>query len=146
LLKFSFQGRPGYAISLILVERTEAALKLGFLCTGQGKLLMFETIPKLRNERQSFRGRQTNDLVSREHFHAFQPTKNKVGEQGLRKAPELGERDEPKHPQLKDTARKRLAATQFQPPQLHPVAPDLCKIVLRLLYSRSVALLGLTRR
>jgi hypothetical protein len=46
---------------------------------------MFETIPKLRDERQAFWGRQTNDLVGREHFHAFQPTKKEAGEQGPRK-------------------------------------------------------------
>jgi hypothetical protein len=42
---------------------------------------MFETIPKLRDERQTFRGRQTNDLIKSEQFHAFQPTKNRSGGQ-----------------------------------------------------------------
>jgi hypothetical protein len=85
LLKFSFQGRPRYANAPIFVERTEAALELGFLRTGQGKLQVFETIPKLRDERQAPRGCQTNDLIRGQHFHDFQPTKKKAGEQALRK-------------------------------------------------------------
>jgi hypothetical protein len=39
---------------------------------------MFEAIPKLCDERQTFRGRQTNDLIGSEQFHAFQPTKNRA--------------------------------------------------------------------
>jgi hypothetical protein len=41
---------------------------------------MFETIPKLRDERQAFRGRQMNDFIRSEHFHAFQPTKKSMEE------------------------------------------------------------------
>ena len=33
---------------------------------------MSETIPKLRDQRQTFRVRQTSDLVRSEQFHAFQ--------------------------------------------------------------------------
>ena len=58
LLKFSFQGRPSYPRPPILVKRTEAVFKLGLLRSRQGKLLVFETIPKLCDERQTFRGRR----------------------------------------------------------------------------------------
>jgi len=57
--------------------------KLGCLRTGEGKLLMFETVPKLRDERQALRGRQSNDLIGSERFHAFQPAKKGTGGQGL---------------------------------------------------------------
>lgn len=46
---------------------------------------MFETVPKLRDERQPFRGRQTNYLVRSEQFHASQRTENTGGRQGFRK-------------------------------------------------------------
>ena len=81
LLKFGFQGRPRYASAPIFVERSQAASKLRFLRTGQWKLLMFQTVPKLRDQRQTFRGRQTNDLISSEQFHAFQPTKKRTAGQ-----------------------------------------------------------------
>jgi hypothetical protein len=50
LLKFGFQRRPRYASAPILIKRTEPALKLGSLRASQGNLLMFETVPKLRDE------------------------------------------------------------------------------------------------
>jgi hypothetical protein len=50
---------------------------------------MFETIPKLRDERQTFQGRQTNNLIASEQ-HAFQPAKKRAGEQGLRNAGPVG--------------------------------------------------------
>jgi hypothetical protein len=37
-------------MALIFVERGEPALKFGFLRTDQRKLLVFETIPKLRDK------------------------------------------------------------------------------------------------
>jgi|GEM_PF-3448028 len=70
-LKFSFQRCPRDTIAPIFAERVEAAFKFRFLRTGQGKLLVFETIPKLRDERQTLRRRQTNDLVRSEQFHLF---------------------------------------------------------------------------
>ena len=51
LLKFSFQGRPRYAnIALIFLPSEVGGVRaFRFLCAGQGKLLMFQTIPKLRD-------------------------------------------------------------------------------------------------
>jgi hypothetical protein len=60
-------------------------LKLLSLRTGQGKLLMFETIPKLRDQRQTFGGRQTADFIRGEQFRASQPTGKRTGGQASKK-------------------------------------------------------------
>src|SRR5947208_12384198 len=78
-LEFGFQSRPGYGVAPVRVERSKAAFQLGLLGVGQGKLIVFETVPKLRDEGQPLRGRQTNDLIGSEQFHASQPARKRAG-------------------------------------------------------------------
>jgi hypothetical protein len=70
-LEFGLQCRPRHALFAIVVEGCHAAFKFGPLRIGQGKLIVFETVPKLRNDRKSLRRRQTDNLVVGKKFHTL---------------------------------------------------------------------------
>lgn len=63
LLKLGFQSRPGYTLAPVLVERCNAEVKLRPLCGCQGKVVVLQAIPKLRNQRKALWRGQTHKLV-----------------------------------------------------------------------------------
>jgi len=66
LLKLSLQSRPGNAVVAVLVEGSEAVFKLFPLRGCQGKVIVFQAVPKLRDQGKAFRRGQTHELVSGE--------------------------------------------------------------------------------
>jgi hypothetical protein len=54
-----------------VIEGCHAAFKFGPLRIDQGKLIVFETVQKLRNERKSLGRRQTDNLVVGKKFHSL---------------------------------------------------------------------------
>jgi hypothetical protein len=63
LLKFGLQRGPGDSFPPVLVKRRKAAVKLGPLRRRQGKVVVFQAIPKLRDQRKALRRGQTPKLV-----------------------------------------------------------------------------------
>ena len=63
MLKLSLQRRPCDAFATVLVERSKAAVKFRPLRGCQGKLLVFQAVPKLRDQRKAFGRGQTHKLV-----------------------------------------------------------------------------------
>jgi hypothetical protein len=59
LLEFSLQGCPRHTVLPILVERGQAAFKLRLLRPRQGKLIVVQTVPKLRNQRNPLGDKRT---------------------------------------------------------------------------------------
>jgi len=53
--------------------------KLRLLRLSHWKLIVFEAVPKLRDKREAFGRRQTDDLVGAEQFHAFSLRENQLG-------------------------------------------------------------------
>jgi hypothetical protein len=51
LFEFSLQCCPCHAVGAVLIEGCHAVFKFRALRIGQGKLIVFETVPKLRNKR-----------------------------------------------------------------------------------------------
>jgi hypothetical protein len=54
MLKFRFQFTPTDGILPVLVEAFEAAVNFHLLRGGQGYPVVFEAVPKLRDERKAF--------------------------------------------------------------------------------------------
>ncbi len=61
---------------MVAVERSKAALKFGLLSLAQGKLVRFETVPKLCNQRKALWRRQAANLIAGKQFHALRIRKN----------------------------------------------------------------------
>jgi hypothetical protein len=62
-LKLGLQSRPGDALAPVFVERSKAAVKLLPLLCCQGKVVVFQAVPKLRDERQALRRGKTHKLI-----------------------------------------------------------------------------------
>jgi hypothetical protein len=63
LFEFGLECRPRHALVAIVIEGRHAVFKFGPLRISQRKLIVIETVPKLRNERKSLGRRQTDNLV-----------------------------------------------------------------------------------
>ena len=62
LLWPGFRYSPRDSLASILIERCYAAVKLGTLRPAQRQLMLFEAVPKLRDQRQPFGPRQPDNI------------------------------------------------------------------------------------
>ena len=76
MLKLGLERSPGDSLAPVLIERGKAVVQLGLLCSGQGKLLVFQAVPKLRDERKSLGRSQACELVMGKYIHVFTLRKN----------------------------------------------------------------------
>ena len=63
--RFQPSKRPSRALATILIKRSEATLQLGLLRWAQRDLMLFETVPELRDQREALQWRQPNNFVGR---------------------------------------------------------------------------------
>ena len=63
-----------YAVAAVLIQGRQTDFQVGLLRTSEGKSLLFEAIPKLRNQRQALGRRQTPSLIGREQLHSLENT------------------------------------------------------------------------
>jgi len=69
--KLGLQGRPCDALAPVFVERCKTAVQLSLLCACQRKLVVFQAVPKLRDEREALRRSQSLKLIVGEPFQAL---------------------------------------------------------------------------
>lgn len=75
MLELGFQGGPGDALVAVLIQQSKAAVKFDPLRLAQRKLVLFETVLKLRNQRNALRRRQADNLIARKQFDALRVRK-----------------------------------------------------------------------
>jgi hypothetical protein len=68
-------------LGAVLIERCQAALKLGLLDGRQLHLVVVQAVPKLRDERKPFIRREAGDFVTRE-LHRSSLPEAKGGDNG----------------------------------------------------------------
>lgn len=69
----------------VLFERSKAVVKFCPLRGCEGKLIVFQAVPQLRDERKALGWGQTHKLVAGEQFHASSIGKNASGSNSVMK-------------------------------------------------------------